>query len=84
MHIIYIKPHGVCARAMSVAIDDRGRVHTVSIRGGCPGMTVALATMLNGIDARDVVRKLTGIKCGKKDTSCADQLARGLKAAIDD
>lgn len=47
-------------------------------------MTVALATMLVGIDARDVVRKLTGIKCGKKDTSCADQLARGLKAAIDD
>ncbi|MBR4159568.1 MAG: TSCPD domain-containing protein, partial [Spirochaetia bacterium] len=49
---------------------------------GCPGNTKAIAKLLEGADAQYVVDMLKGNDCGGKVTSCADQLARGVEAAL--
>jgi uncharacterized protein (TIGR03905 family) len=58
-------------------------IRTVSIKGGCHGNTQGIASIVRGMRAQDVIRRLHGIKCGRKDTSCPDQLACALEAALE-
>ena len=50
--------------------------------GGCSGNTQGVGALVVGMKAEDAIKKLSGIKCGFKDTSCPDQLARALKEAL--
>ena len=51
--------------------------------GGCPGNALGLASVLKGKNIKEVIELLKGIKCGVKDTSCPDQLARALEEYIE-
>lgn len=75
------KPTGVCARGLSFEIDD-GKVKNVHFNGGCNGNTQGIAKLVEGMDAKDVISRLEGVKCGFKKTSCPDQLAKALKEAL--
>ena len=76
-----IPTQNICPRSISFSIED-GKVYNIKFQGGCPGNTKAIAKLLEGADAQYIVDKLKGNDCGGKGTSCADQLARGVEAAL--
>ena len=51
--------------------------------GGCNGNLKGIAAMAEGMKAEDVIKRLEGIKCGFKNTSCPDQLAKALRTALE-
>lgn len=75
------KTQGVCARELGFVIDN-GKLHNVQFLGGCHGNLVAISKLVEGMDANKVVQLLKGNDCGGKGTSCADQLARAIEAAL--
>ncbi len=60
---------------------DGDTVHNVQYTGGCSGNTQAVARLVEGMTVDEVAAKIGGIRCGLKDTSCGDQLVKGLRQA---
>lgn len=79
MHFEY-KTRGTCASKIILEIED-GIVADVRFIGGCSGNTQGVSTLAKGLPVDSVIKKLKGIKCGMKPTSCPDQLALALEAA---
>ncbi|MDR0497937.1 MAG: TIGR03905 family TSCPD domain-containing protein [Treponema sp.] len=75
------KTSGTCSSRIYFDIKD-SKVHSVSFEHGCDGNLKALSILVEGMDAGEVVRKLKGLRCGNKKTSCADQLASAIADAI--
>ncbi len=78
MHLDFT-PKGVCARQMEIDVDDNGIITNVVIIGGCQGNLTGISNLVIGEKVDDIIRKLEGIQCGFKGTSCPDQLAKALK-----
>ena len=76
------KTSGVCSSAISFEIDNEGKVRDVKFQGGCSGNTQGVAALVEGMDATEAVKRLEGIRCGFRPTSCPDQLAKALKEAL--
>ncbi len=74
------KTKGVCSRNITFDIRD-GRVYDVRFDGGCNGNTQGIAGLVEGMSVDEVIRRLSGIRCGFKGTSCPDQLAAALTKA---
>lgn len=72
---------GVCARSIDFSIED-GKLHDVKFMGGCDGNLKAIGKLLEGADARESADLLRGNLCGKRPTSCGDQLARAIDKAL--
>lgn len=72
------KTSGVCSRSIEIEIDN-DTVVSVKYNGGCSGNTKGVAALVAGMKVEDAIRRLKGIKCGFKSTSCPDQLARALE-----
>lgn len=72
---------GTCSREISFEVVD-GLIHNVRFLGGCNGNTQGVAALVEGRDAKEVIKLLEGIKCGPRSTSCPDQLAKALKNAL--
>ena len=79
-HIDY-QTRGTCSRRIELDLDDENRVRNVKFYGGCDGNLKAIPALVEGMTADEVTRKLSGIRCGLKDTSCGDQLARAVRSA---
>ncbi len=75
------KTKGVCSSAIGFEVED-GKVHNVKFQGGCSGNTQGVAALVEGMDVQEAIKRMEGIKCGFKGTSCPDQLAIALKQAI--
>ena len=71
------KPRGVCSNSMDIDIED-GVIRSVHFKGGCDGNLQGISRLVAGMRVSDVIALLDGIKCGRKDTSCPDQLAQFL------
>ena len=69
-------PQGVCAKRITFAIGDDGKLHDVHFVGGCPGK------LLEGADPQSTADLLQGNDCRGRGTSCADQLAIALNGAL--
>ena len=80
-HIEY-RNHGTCSRMLIVDIED-GVITDCKFIGGCSGNTQGVAALVRGMTAEEVVRRLRGIKCGMRSTSCPDQLALALSEALE-
>ena len=80
MHYTY-KTNGTCSSMIDFDIVD-GKLHNITYTGGCNGTLKAIGSILEGADAKFAVERLSGIRCGFKDTSCGDQLARAIREAI--
>ena len=78
-YTLYTK--GVCSTQIDLDVTD-GKIHNLSYTGGCNGNLKALGAMCEGASAEEVIRRLSGITCGYKATSCSDQLARLLQDAM--
>ena len=68
---------GVCARKILFDVED-GKDHNVQFINGCSGNTQGVAALCRGMKTEEVIKRLKGIKCGFKPTSCPDQLATAL------
>lgn len=77
MEYVYI-PEGVCSQKMIFNIENN-IIKSLKIIGGCAGNTVGLSKMLEGQNIDEVIKRLKGIPCGYKGTSCPDQIARALE-----
>lgn len=75
------KTSGTCSQRILFEIEE-GKVKNVQFIGGCNGNLKGIASLVEGMDAGDVISRLEGTTCGGKPTSCPDQLARALKQAI--
>lgn len=73
---------GTCARFIDFDLVD-GKVKNVVFTGGCNGNLKGIGSLVEGMPARDVVEKLRGTTCGMKSTSCPDQLAKAVEAALE-
>ena len=80
MHIVY-KPKGVCSQLMTIDVEE-GRILNVAVKGGCSGNLQGISKLLEGMQVSEAIAKLEGIRCGYKNTSCPDQLAKALKECI--
>ena len=69
---------GTCAKFIVFEVDVCRRVHNVRFIGGCSGNTQGVAALVEGMEVEEVQRRLRGIRCGAKKTSCPDQLAAAL------
>ena len=77
------RPRGVCSQEMQVDVDDQGIIQELRVLGGCSGNLQGIAALVKGMPAREAIERLKGIRCGFKDTSCPDQFARNLEAALE-
>jgi len=72
------KTHGVCSQEINFEIEGN-KVGHVQFVGGCSGNTQGVSRLVEGMDVDDAIRRLEGIKCGFRPTSCPDQLSKALK-----
>lgn len=71
------RPRGVCSQKITFEIED-GIVKNVAFSGGCHGNLQGIAKLVEGMPKDEVIKRLSGIRCGFKPTSCPDQLAQAL------
>lgn len=71
-------PSGVCSREMIFKINNN-TIKEFNVIGGCNGNLKGIKVLIEGMNINDVINKLEGIKCGMKNTSCPDQIAKALK-----
>ncbi len=74
------QPKGVCSQMIQFDIEDN-KVKNVGFVGGCNGNTQGISRLIEGMDVDEAISRMEGIRCGHKQTSCPDQLAKALKEA---
>ncbi len=72
------RPRGVCSQNIQFDVAEDGTIHDVSFMGGCNGNLQGIGALVEGMELEEAIRRLSGIKCGWKETSCPDQLAQAL------
>ncbi len=78
-----VKPQQVCASSISFDLD--GNVVTnIQFMRGCDGNLKAISKLVNGMTVEQIEDALKGNTCGRRSTSCADQLARAVRACYDE
>jgi uncharacterized protein (TIGR03905 family) len=73
------KTSGVCAREIQFKIENN-KIVELKFLGGCDGNLKGLSKLCLNMDIDDVIEKLQGTTCGRKSTSCPDQLTKALLA----
>lgn len=74
--------HGTCSSQIDLELDEQGIIRNVMFYGGCHGNLQGISILLRGMKATDAIAKLQGVRCGYKNTSCPDQLARALREVL--
>ena len=75
------KTKGTCSTQIDLELDGNV-VHNVKFTGGCNGNLQGISRLVVGMDAQEAIRRMRGIQCGFKPTSCPDQLATALEQAL--
>lgn len=74
------KPEGVCSSKYIICVNDEKKtINWIKIIGGCPGNTVGLSKLLEGMNINDAISKLKGIPCGMKKSSCPNEISKALE-----
>lgn len=73
---------GVCAKEVSVIVDERGICGGCSFVGGCDGQGKSINALIAGMPVLRVVHRLKGIQCGNRKTSCCAELAKILEKEV--
>ena len=72
------KTSGVCSSAIDFDVVDN-KVTNVKFIGGCSGNTQGVAALIEGMDIDEAIKRIEGIRCGFRPTSCPDQLSKALR-----
>ncbi len=81
MKEIDYQTRGTCSRRIQILLNDDNTIARVQFQGGCSGNTQGVASLVIGMPASEAIKRLKGIRCGAKSTSCPDQLALALEQA---
>ena len=74
-------PKGVCSKQINLEVED-GIVIKLEVIGGCNGNLQGISKLVEGMRVEEVIKRLKGINCNLKGTSCPDQIARALDGII--
>ena len=74
---------GVCSRSTEIELNPDHTIASVKVEGGCNGNLKGISRLLVGMKAKDAIARMQGTVCGSKSTSCPDQIARALQAALE-
>lgn len=77
MEYVY-EPQGICSYEMKIEV-EKETIKKVTIEGGCAGNTLGVSRLVEGMNIDEAIKRLKGIQCGLKGTSCPDQLAKALE-----
>jgi uncharacterized protein (TIGR03905 family) len=81
MKHVSVNTLGVCCKA--IAFDTDGEtVRNIQFTGGCPGNLSALANLMEGASAQDIINRFTNHPCGTRPTSCMALFANAVKNAV--
>ena len=75
------KTKGTCSQRILFEIEE-GILKNVQFLGGCNGNLKGISSLVEGMEVNEVIKRIEGIQCGMKATSCPDQLAKAIKEAI--
>ena len=81
MHYKYICK-GTCSQCIDFDINDN-IITNIKFTGGCPGNLKAVSKLVDGWSVEKIEQFLKGNTCGYRPTSCADQLALGVREALE-
>lgn len=81
MSYVY-KTKGTCSSLIEVELEGN-IVRNVKFTGGCPGNLKAIPKLVEGMTVEEVEKRISGVTCGMKGTSCGDQLAKACRAALE-
>lgn len=73
---------GTCSVRTVVELNDDHTIKSVQVLGGCDGNLKGIAKLLPGMKAEDAISRMEGTTCGRKPTSCPDQIAQALKLSL--
>ena len=73
---------GTCSKQTNIVLNDDHTIQAVRVEGGCNGNLQGISRLVVGMDAQEAIRRMRGIQCGFKPTSCPDQLATALEQAL--
>ncbi len=73
---------GTCSRLIKFDVDG-DKVKDVQFVMGCHGNTQGVAKLVEGMDIHEVIKRLKGIDCNGRGTSCPDQLAKALEQYLE-
>jgi uncharacterized protein (TIGR03905 family) len=76
------KTKGTCSREIALEINEDKIIENAVFVGGCNGNAQGISRLVEGMTAAEAIKKLKGIKCGLKSTSCPDQLTLALGEAV--
>ena len=74
---------GTCSRLIKFDVDG-DKVKDVQFVMGCHGNTQGVAKLVEGMDIHEVIKRLKGIDCNGRGTSCPDQLAKAVKLYLEE
>lgn len=69
-----------CSNLISLDLEEN-RVYNITFNGGCNGNLKAIPILVDGWTVEEIEAKLSGVQCGRRGTSCADQLAKAVRRA---
>ena len=75
------KTSRTCSRSIDIEVED-GIIKSVRFNGGCMGNTRGISALVEGMKVEEVEKRLKGISCGGRPTSCPDQLACAIRQAV--
>mgnify|MGYP003591109564 CR=1 FL=1 len=76
------KNQGTCSMMTKVELNNDHTIASVEVMGGCDGNLKGVGSLLKGMRAEEAITRMEGIRCGRKATSCPDQIAKALAEAL--
>ena len=73
----HYKTQGTCSTDIFIEVES-GIIQDVEYWNGCNGNLQGVARLVKGMPVAEVIRRLEGIRCGMRPTSCPDQLCKAL------
>jgi len=73
----------VCSQLISFDIDG-DVISNIVFTGGCNGNLKAISKLVDGWTVDRIEQYLRGNLCGRRPTSCADQLAKAVRKAYEE
>ena len=75
------KTQGTCSSLIDIELNGN-LIESVKFTGGCSGNLQGISALVKGMTAEEAISRLKGIRCGFKNTSCPDQLAKALESMV--
>lgn len=78
------KAQNICPEKIEFNLEKNIVTNVEFHGGGCPGNLQALPKLVEGLTVEEIESKIGGITCGRKETSCPDQLAKAVRKAYEE